>query len=261
MNFAAVYQKEMNAVVSLNDTQLRDLTQTLQKSAQLKTRSLNEWQFIRVCLVVLLLLGLLSVAAFAALRLLSAREVAQTLKNDAVAALFAKQDDTALQSITDGDYTITLLGTATGTTLEAIEEATVESTHTYAVLAVTRPDGQSVTPEESAGLLVLPLIGGYPPAQLAPLTMSFGRSAFYRDGAMYTLVDMTDLTPFSDYALWLCVLQNTFPTADVLGMDKNGDPVYQESYTGVRALFRLPADPAEADAQRAADLLQQAGLG
>lgn len=260
MNFAAVYQKEMNVAVTLNDAQLRALTQTLQTSVQQKSRSLHERQFIRVCLVILLLLGLLSVAAFAALRLLTAHEVAQTLENDTVAALFAEQDDTVAQSITDSNYTLTLLGTVTGTALETIEEAAVEAAHTYVVLAVTHPDGQPVTPEESAGLLVLPLIGGYPPAQLAPFTMTLGRSALYRDGAMYTLVDMADLTPFSDHALWLCVLQNTFPTADVLGMDENGDPVYRDSYTGVRALFRLPADPADADGQRAGEILRQAGL-
>ena len=226
MNESERYRRELDAAVASCDAALAaDCVSLLQQTPRRRRKTMNQKQFIRVCFVILLLLVLLSVAAFAALRLLTAHEVAQTLENDAVAALFAEQDDSTPQSITDGDYTLTLLGTATGAKIETIEEAAVDAAHTYAVLAVTRPDGQPVTPEESAGLLVLPLIGGYPPAQLAPLSMSFGRSAFYRDGAMYTLVDMMDLTPFSDHALWLCVLQNTFPTADVLGMDKNGASV------------------------------------
>ena len=90
--------------------------------------------------------------------------------------------------------------------------------------------------------------------------MTIGRSAVYRDGLMYTLVDMIDLTPFADRGLWLLLLQSPFPTADIVGINANGDPDYTDGYTGTRARFRLPVDPAKADAQKAAELLMQIGL-
>lgn len=261
MNQAAQYRHEIDAAVASCDAALAaSCVSLLQQTPLRRRRTMSQKQFIRVCFVILLLLVLLSVAAFAALRLLTAHEVAQTLENDAVAALFAEQDKTVSQSVADGDYTITLLGTANGAQLAGVAEEPFEESHSYAVLAVERKDGMPVSPEEGASFLFLPLIGGYEPARIAPFTMTIGRCALYQDGVMYTIVDMIDLTPFSDRALWLCLLQSPFPTADVLGMDENGDPVYQDSYTGVRALFRLPADPADADAQRAAELLQQAGL-
>ena len=223
---------------------------------------MSQKQFIRVCLAVLLLLVLLTFAAIAGIRLLSPREVALTLQDEAVAALFSDELNTfEPQTVTDGDYTVTLLGLSSGKALTDFSGGLADESRSYAVLCVGRTDGAPVTPEECASFLFLPLISGYEPARLAPFTMTIGRSAFYRDGLMYTLVDMIDLTPFADRALWLLLLQSSFPTAEVVGIDGNGDPDYTDGYTGTRARFRLPVDPAKADAQKAAALLEQAGLG
>ena len=222
---------------------------------------MNQRQCIRVCLAILLLLALLTFGVLAALRLLSPREVAETLENNAVAALFdAQETQQEPQTVTDGDYTVTLLGTVNGSKLVDLSDGPVEETHSYAVFSAARTDGAPITPEECGSFLFLPLIGGYEPARIAPFTMTIGRSAFYLDGIMYTLVDMVDLTPFSDRTLWLCLLQNSFPTSDVIGMDEAGNPVYRDGYTGTRAMFRLPAEPANADSEKAAALLRQAGL-
>ena len=222
---------------------------------------MSQKQFIRVCVAILLLLVLLTFAAIAAIRLLSPREVALTLQDEAVAALFSDElNASEPQTVTDGDYTVTLLGLSSGKALTDFSGGLADEHRSYAVLCVGRTDGAPVTPEECASFLFLPLIGGYEPARLAPFTMTIGRSAFYRDGLMYTLVDMIDLTPFADRALWLLLLQSSFPTAGVVGTDENGDPDYADGYTGTRARFRLPVDPAKADAEKAAELLMQVGL-
>lgn len=222
---------------------------------------MSQKQFIRVCVAILLLLVLLTFAAIATLHLLSPREVALTLQDEAVAALFADEANAMQpQTVTDGGYSVTLLGVASGERLVDYFDLETKETHNYAVLCVGRANGTPVTPEECASFLFLPLIGGYDPARLAPFTMTIGRSAFYRDGLMYTLVDMVDLTPFADRALWLILLQSPFPTAEVVTLDSNGDPDYTDSYTGIRVRFRLPLDPGLANAQKAAALLQQAGL-
>jgi hypothetical protein len=262
MKEAAQYRQELDAAVSGCETGLADAcVSLLHRQPQRSFFQMNQRQFIRVCLAILLLLTLLTVGAFAALRLLTPREVARTLENDAVAALFdAQETQQEPQTVTDGDYTVSLLGTVNGAKLVGLSDSPVEETHSYAVFSAARTDGAPITPEECGTFLFLPLISGYEPARIAPFTMTIGRSAFYLDGIMYTLVDMVDLTPFSDRALWLGLLQSPFPTAEVLGMDEDGNPVYRDGYTGTRAMFRLPADPADADSEKAAALLRQAGL-
>lgn len=263
MTFQEQYQKALEQNVALDERELCALSDSLrQRLPEKEMHHLNQKQFIRVCLAILLLLTLLTIGAVAALRLLAPHEVAEVMGNDALAAILRETEaDMKPQSVTDGDYTITLLGLAAGSAIRAPEEARIDPMHSYAIVALGRADGQPVTPEENAGLLFLPLISGYEPARIAPFTMTIGRSAFYQDGVCYNLVDMVDLTAFADRALWLCVLQTPFPTADVLTMDaKDGDPVYADGYTGLRAMFRLPVDAGAADADRAAELLRQAGL-
>ena len=263
MKFEERYRSELEKHVSLDERELRWLSASLRQEMPKKEMlHLSQKQFIRICLVILLLLALLTVVAVAALRLLAPHEVAEVMGNNVLAAVLREtEEDMEPQSVTDGGYTITLLGLAAGTNIRAPEETAVDPTHSYAVVALQRVDGQPVTPEENAGLLYLPLISGYESARIAPFTMTIGRSAFYQDGVCYNLVDMVDLTAFDDHALWLCVLQTPFPTADVLTMDaREGDPVYTDSYTGLRAMFRLPVESGMADPARAAELLRRAGL-
>lgn len=258
----AQYRRELDAAVADCDAALTaTCVSLLQQTPQRRRRIMSRKQFIRVCLAVLLLLALLTFAAIAGIRLLSPREVALTMQNDAVAALFETDGNAPEpQTVTDGDYTVTLLGVASAERLVDYFNVETKEPHSYAVLCVGRTDGAPVTPEEGASFLFLPLISGYEPTRLAPFTMTIGRSAVYLDGLMYTLVDMIDLTPFADRALWLLLMQSSFPTADVVTIDANGDPVYTDGYTGTHARFRLPVDPAKADAQKAAELLRQIGL-
>lgn len=263
MTFRERYRTELERTVAFEERELQTLTASLRQKLPQKERArLDQKRFARTCLAVLLLLALLTGGAFAALRLLAPHEVAEKLGDAALAAVLREvEENTEPQSVTDGDYTVTLLGLASGSNIRAPEGSAIDPTHSYAVVVLGRADGQPIRQEENGTFLFLPLISGYAPERIAPFTMTIARSAFYLDGVCYNLVDMMDLTAFSDHALWLCVLQTPFSPADALTMEpQSGDPVYRDNYSGVRALFRLPVLSGKADPQRAGELLRLAGL-
>ena len=72
---------------------------------------------------------------------------------------------------------------------------------------------------------------------------------------LYFACDVTDALPLADKELSIAVIGHFVPSLDYIDMDENGYLCKAEGWDGLCAVFELPLDPASADAEAAAALL------
>lgn len=200
---------------------------------------------------------LISVTAFAAWKLLSPKDVADTIQDSSLASAFESQDAIEVNKTQiNGDYRITLLGAVSGKDLsDFASTANDEILHdrTYAIVAIARKDGTPMpdTKDENydeTPFFVSPLIHGEDPTKFNIMTMNGGYSAIVKDGILYRIIECDNVQNFAKQGVYICVCNSTFYDRNAYCYDKKtGDITRNESYNGVNALFTLPLDPDKAD--------------
>ncbi|OXS52909.1 hypothetical protein B1A99_31640 [Cohnella sp. CIP 111063] len=238
----------------LNESLIRQLKERNEMKPKYKKR-------LSVGLLAAVLLLVLSVSAYAANQLFSAKQVAERLGDRMLAEAFESKDAVQInQSKASGDYRFTLHGLVSGAGLSEFRQSSEElyPDRTYAVVSIARQDGKPMpnTADAEYGLdlfFVSPLIKGQKPWQVNIFTMNGGYGETVIDGVTYRMIECDQVEIFADRGVYLAIASGTaFFSNKAFGYDEATGEVYsKEDYSGASLLFDLPLDPAKADRAKA----------
>lgn len=218
---------------------------------------------IKTITVAAVLIAILAGSALAALSLLKPGEVAKSAGDSALSAAFESKDALVIDDTqTSGNYALMLMGLVSGKDISDLPFTGegVLPERSYAVVAIRRADGGSVTAEDTAALYVSPLVKGLKPWMVNINTMNGAYSEIMKDGVVYRIVECDDVAMFADKGLYLCISDTvTFSKEAFDYSDETGDISPRADFKGVNALFNLPIDPSEADPTKAAEYLKRIG--
>lgn len=237
---------------------------------QLKERSQMKQRYTRrlsAGLVATVLLFALSISAFAAVHLFSAREVAEQFGDQVLAEAFESKDAIRLNQVkASGNYRFTLHGLVTGAGLSEFKHSAEEifPDRTYAVVSISRLDGKPMpsTSESEYGedpFFISPLIKGQEPWRVNIVTMNGGYSETVIDGITYRIIECDEVEMFADRGVYLAISSGTvFYSNEAFRYDEVTGEIYaRDDYPGAALLFDLPLDPTKADQAKAEAYLEK----
>lgn len=197
---------------------------------------------------------ILSISVFAAHHFLSPQEVATHFNEDKLAEYFSA-DDTKfnVEPQTSGEYSFQLLGIAAGENLSNFTQ--VSNDKSYTVGATSKADGTKLT--DYPNIMVTPLISGYKPWQVNAFTLGGGRQDFIYEGVNYFIFECDNIEIFADHTVYIAAYEGLAPSAEQFRMEADGTIQFQESYTGIKAMFTVPLDPSKANPEAVKKLLQE----
>jgi hypothetical protein len=252
---------------------IMDRTHTAEQPNEGGNLMLTRKKYLRTALIAVALACILAVSVFAAVKLLTAREVAEWLDPEIAKAFHDPGAMVIFDAVeinetqTAGDYEITLLGIAPARNFSVMtmiadgKPVTNDTDQVFAAIALRRKDGTPM-PDDLAGLpsfSAWPLIQGVDPRQ--HLIGSGGGIGSVRDGVLYYLFNCNDLFPFADRQVFLSVSdQGEWSGEQYLYDEATGNHSPNPAYKGVCALFKLPLDKSKADPVRAAELLEKSDI-
>ena len=239
--------------------------QTLQRLAaarQTSEKEQNKMSMNRMKKTVLLTaaaVALLAVTVSAAVLWLSPAQVADRVEEPLLAEAFQGDDAIVLdESVTAGDYQITLAGMVSGEDLSVPTDYNGEiiNDRTYAVFRVARADGEPLT--DYPNLSYSPLVDGYHVRCVNAWTLGTTTQQFIEDGVIYCLFDCRNLEMFADHPVRFAIYEGGVPNTDLFSMAEDGTISLRESVVG--ALFTLPLDESRADPAAAQAFVESTGL-
>jgi len=238
----------------LNASLVRQLKERNEMKPKYKKR-------LSVGLLAAVLLVVLSVSAYAANQLFSAKQVAERLGDRMLAEAFESKDAVQInQSKASGDYRFTLHGLVSGAGLSEFSPSSEELSldRMYAVVSIARQDGKPMpnTADDEYGLdpfFVSPLIKGQKPWQVNIFTMNGGYGETVVDGVTYRMIECDQVEIFADRGVYLAIASGTaFFSNNAFGYDEGTGEIYaKEDYSGASLLFDLPLDAAKANPAQA----------
>lgn len=242
-------------------------TQELLRQRALETESAKEHTmmkraFFRKPAAIIAAAALLAGAASAAALWLSPAQVARHAGAPLLAEAFESKDAVSVnQSVETGDYEMTLLGLVSGAELSDWDQD-ADASHTYAVAALRRLDGQPLTNEnfDFMEFTLTPLVSGYSPQAVNNWTLESFATGFVQDGLYYYLLDTQDLNIFAHRTVYLAFFQGGSPSNSVFRVEQDGQIAFREDFEGPKALFTLPLDPAKGDPAAADAFVESTGM-
>ena len=218
-----------------------------------------------------LVVGVMSLTAYATWKYLSVQEVAENVGDITLADAFLSEEAISInESQSYGEYRVTLMGMVSGENLSLypyIEgNNNISTDRTYAVVSIENEDGTSMpdTSEDAYGELdffVSTLIKGLNPSFYNLASMHGNYTEMWDNGVLYRLVECDNVEIFADRGLYLCVCDGSFyNNAAYLYDQETGEIRRDENYSGMNALFELPVDEAKADPEKAVRYLADLGI-
>ena len=238
---------------------------TLQKLAALRQASEKEQIIMpmnrvkKTALLIAAAVALLAVSVSAAVVWLTPAQVADRVEEPLLAEAFQSEDAIVLdESVTTGDYQITLAGMVSGEDLSVPTDYNGEiiNDRTYAVFRVARADGEPLT--DYPNLSYSPLVDGYHVRCVNAWTLGTTTQQFIEDGVIYCLFDCRNLEMFADHPVRFAIYEGGIPNTDLFSMAEDGTISLRESVVG--ALFTLPLDESKADPAAAQAFVESTGL-
>ena len=238
---------------------------TLQKLAAMRQASEKEQIIMpmnrvkKTSLLVAAAVALLAVTVSAAVLWLTPAQVADRVEEPLLAEAFQGEDAIVLyESLTAGDYQITLAGMVSGEDLSVPTDYNGEiiNDRTYAVFRVARADGEPLT--DYPNLSYSPLVDGYHVRCVNAWTLGTTTQQFIEDGVIYCLFDCRNLEMFADHPVRFAIYEGGVPNTDLFSMAEDGTISLRESVVG--ALFTLPLDARTADPDAARDFVESTGI-
>ena len=238
---------------------------TLQKLAAVRQASEKEQIIMpmnrvkKTALLIAAAVALLAVSVSAAVVWLTPAQVADRVEEPLLAEAFQSEDAIVLdESVTAGDYQITLAGMVSGEDLSVPTEYNGEiiNDRTYAVFRVARADGEPLT--DYPNLSYSPLVDGYHVRCVNAWTLGTTTQQFIEDGVIYCLFDCRNLEMFADHPVRFAIYEGGVPNTDLFSMAEDGTISLRESVVG--ALFTLPLDESKADPAAAQAFVESTGL-
>ena len=238
---------------------------TLQKLAAMRQASEKEQIIMpmnrvkKTALLVAAAVALLAVTVSAAVLWLTPAQVADRVEEPLLAEAFQGEDAIVLyESLTAGDYQITLAGMVSGEDLSVPTDYNGEiiNDRTYAVFRVARADGAPLT--DYPNLSYSPLVDGYHVRCVNAWTLGTTTQQFIEDGVIYCLFDCRNLEMFADHPVRFAIYEGGVPNTDLFSMAEDGTISLRESVVG--ALFTLPLDARTADPDAARAFVESTGI-
>lgn len=238
---------------------------TLQKLAAVRQASEKEQIIMpmnrvkKTALLIAAAVALLAVSVSAAVVWLTPAQVADRVEEPLLAEAFQSEDAIVLdESVTTGDYQITLAGMVSGEDLSVPTDYNGEiiNDRTYAVFRVARADGEPLT--DYPNLSYSPLVDGYHVRCVNAWTLGTTTQQFIEDGVIYCLFDCRNLEMFADHPVRFAIYEGGVPNTDLFSMAEDGTISLRESVVG--ALFTLPLDESKADPAAAQAFVESTGL-
>lgn len=230
----------------------------LKESSQMKPKYRKR---LSTGLLAAVLLLVLSVSAYAATQLLSAKQVAETFGDQLLANAFESKNAILInESTASGDYHFTLHGLVTGAGLSEFPHSSenLYPDRTYAVVSIARQDGKPMpnTNDPNYGedpFFVSPLIKGQKPWLVNIVTMNGAYSENVIDGVMYRIIECSQVEMFADRGVYLAISSGSaFYSNEAFIYDEmTGEIKAREDYPGASVLFDVPLDAAKADPAKA----------
>lgn len=238
---------------------------TLQKLAAVRQASEKEQIIMpmnrvkKAALLIAAAVALLAVSVSAAVVWLTPAQVADRVEEPLLAEAFQSEDAIVLdESVTAGDYQITLAGMVSGEDLSVPTDYNGEiiNDRTYAVFRVARADGEPLT--DYPNLSYSPLVDGYHVRCVNAWTLGTTTQQFIEDGVIYCLFDCRNLEMFADHPVRFAIYEGGVPNTDLFSMAEDGTISLRERVVG--ALFTLPLDESKADPAAAQAFVESTGL-
>ena len=238
---------------------------TLQKLAAVRQASEKEQIIMpmnrvkKTALLIAAAVALLAVSVSAAVVWLTPAQVADRVEEPLLAEAFQSEDAIVLdESVTAGDYQITLAGMVSGEDLSVPTDYNGEiiNDRTYAVFRVARADGEPLT--DYPNLSYSPLVDGYHVRCVNAWTLGTTTQQFIEDGVIYCLFDCRNLEMFADHPVRFAIYEGGIPNTDLFSMAEDGTISLRESVVG--ALFTLPLDESRGDPAAAQAFVESTGL-
>ena len=239
--------------------------QTLQKLEAARQRiekEQNKMSMIRMKKAALLTaaaVALLAISVSAAMLWLTPAQVADRVEEPLLAEAFQSEDAIVLdESVTAGDYQITLAGMVSGEDLSTPTDYNGEiiNDRTYAVFRVARADGEPLT--DYPDLSYSPLVDGYHVSCVNAWSLGTTTQQFIEDGVIYCLFDCRNLEMFADHPVRFAIYEGGVPNTDLFSMAEDGTISLREGVVG--ALFTLPLDESRADPAAARAFAEGTGI-
>lgn len=234
---------------SLNNT---ILNQMKERENMKKFKSRKALVFL---LAATLTLGM-AVTAFAAIKFLSPKEIAENIGDQTLAKAFDSKDAIEInESVVSGGYNISLHGLVSGKDLSDFNSSNsdINPERTYAVVSIEKEDGSPMPSTQDAdygqiSFFISPLIKGQKPWLYNIASLGGGYSEIVKDGIMYRLIECYNVEIFADRGLYLCVSTSAFYDTNAFNYnEQTGEITPKTDYSGANALFDLPLDVSKAN--------------
>ncbi len=226
-----------------------------------KTSERNSYTMKKI-IIIAASIALLSITAFASVRLLTPQEVAEDMvftddsgvTYDHFATPFTFDDAVDInESRIDAGLKITFMGFAHGEGIN-VSDIEVDQNKTYAVIAIENEDGTPIEMIESM-LTVSPLVKGMNPGLHNAFTFGASGMGTLIDGVQYQLMELETIEYFADNQLYLSISDGAPTIGAYLFDEQSGEITANPDHEGVNVLFNLPVDPAKADSARVDEYL------
>lgn len=198
---------------------------------------------------------LIGTSVYAAVKLLSPKEIAGELGDKTLAEYFG--EGAMSETKTDGKYKATVLGVTSGEKISDFKASVWEvyPDRTYVAVAVEKTDGSEMTYDDE--ILVTPFISGLDPQRYNIITMHGGYSAKIIDGILYRIIECDSIEYFADRNLYLGIADTVFPKKGQFDFDESAGNISEnKEYSGTNILFELKLDKSKANPEKAQEYLQ-----
>ncbi len=255
------YRRAFDAIPFSEDFEARTTALLLHRARELEKEEpkMTFQRTRKIAVAVAAAVVVLAVSVSAAVVWLSPSEVADRVEEPLLAEAFQSEDAIVLdESVTAGDYQITLAGMVSGEDLSVPTNYNGEiiNDRTYAVFRVARADGAPLT--DYPNLNYSPLVDGYHVGCVNAWTLGTTIQQFIEDGVVYGLFDCRNLEMFADHPVRFAIYEGGIPNTDLFSMAEDGTISLRESVVG--ALFTLPLDESKADPAAAQAFVESTGL-
>lgn len=265
------YREAMDRLPFSEDFEARTI-ELLRQKAQPAARKENEtmtrakhkkvfWRAaIAVCLAVVL-----SVTGIAASQLLSAREASRFMNDSTIETAFSDENAIEInETQVMGDYTVTLLGVASGKSLQ--KYGAEDNNHSYVLFAV-QGNGLDSLNRFAGDYTITPLVSGYHYEIVNCFSLGMSGHGAYLDDTLYLCEDIANLELLADHTIYWAIYKRDFPVyvegaegyqmGDVFTMAEDGSISFREDFPEDHAMFTLPLDESKADPAAAEEYLWQ----
>ena len=255
------YRRAFDAIPFSEDFEARTTALLLHRARELEKEEpkMTFQRTRKIAVAVAAAVVVLAVSVSAAVVWLSPSEVADRVEEPLLAEAFQSEDAIVLdESVTAGDYQITLAGMVSGEDLSVPTNYNGEiiNDRTYAVFRVARADGEPLT--DYPNLSYSPLVDGYHVRCVNAWTLGTTTQQFIEDGVIYCLFDCRNLEMFADHPVRFAIYEGGIPNTDLFSMAEDGTISLRESVVG--AMFTLPLDESRADPEAAQAFVESTGL-